>query len=110
MVRAGRLREKVEILKEFSATFDGENGMETVTEYETLLHTYSEVTEIRFQDQLVASQSDWKQTLQFLIRYREGLIISNGDVIRWRGRQFEIISVEAPIAVGDVRLLARWQG
>lgn len=109
MVRAGRLSERIEIVRTEIHTRD-ENG-DLKPMYVTIVQTFAAVKEAEFSNDMIASQEDWKETLEFTIRYRPTLDIKNGDSVVWRGRKFEIISnPSVQMTRQEIKFLARWQG
>lgn len=125
MVRAGDLSEKIQVIRLTEATYSGAyvdkmytdpnyvevTSMHTHVQEELILETLSHVEELDFQNDMVAFQEDWKETLLFTIRYRPEIAIRNGDTIQWRGRRWEITGQPTQrMKRREIKMTARWQG
>lgn len=90
-IRAGELREKV-VFQEPVRTSNGSGGY--ITTYEDRLNTYSKVTEISSNPDLIASQENVKQLVKFTIRYRPVIPIKNAWKCVWRGFEFIVDNIK----------------
>lgn len=87
MIRAGRLREQIEILS--PVRIPNDSGGST-TEYVPKLTTRAEQLELTSTPEVITSQEDIINTVRFRFRYRANIDVVNGDKMIWRQREFII--------------------
>lgn len=105
MLGAGRLTERIDVVRPVRVQRP-DGGFET--ELETVLNTYANVRELRVSNDLIASQEEFKESLEVIIRYRQDIHIKIGDKVLWRGRQLEIIGLPSGfINRKEIRIIAR---
>lgn len=125
MVRAGRLSERITFYRPEVRTYGGpyvRDGymqpnyvdvpeMHTQVVENVITETFASVHELDFKNQMVAAQEDWMEALRFKIRYRPGLEIKNGDMLKWRGQIMEIVGNPSyKMHRREIEVVARWQG
>ena len=91
MIRAGELREKIQIQRPVRVANDS-GGFDTV--YETILNTFAMVVEDRSNPNLVASQENIYNYVHFKIRYRPEIFLKIADKIDWRGNNFIVNNIK----------------
>jgi SPP1 family predicted phage head-tail adaptor len=88
-VRAGRLRERIQI----QAAGDVSNGRGGyVRTWTTIAEPFAEALSQNGREAVIASSLQGFSVVRFTIRFRDG--ISNVHRIIWRGREFNISSAE----------------
>lgn len=90
MIRAGELREKLKIQRP-SRVANGSGGY--ITTYSDLINTYAMVVEKRSSGDLIGSQENITNSVQFRIRFRPVLNIQIGDRLVWRDYNFTINNI-----------------
>lgn len=87
VLHSGKLRERIAIKKPVR-TRNPSGGYQTT--YATVLTTYAEVVEKTASADLIASQENVNNLVEFNIRHREDVDLKNGYRIEWRGFVFTL--------------------
>lgn len=92
MIPSGTLREIIKI-QHPERVLIPDTGGDYDTEYVDLLpKTYAKVIEISPSNEIIASQQNLKELVEFIIRYRQDVNIQIGDRIVWREFNFTVAS------------------
>lgn len=103
MIKAGELREKIQIMD--SQRVANNSGGGTFTDL-PLLDTFARVREIESDLSLVASQDNIRQLVEFMIRFRTDLEIVNGQTILWRGFKYKVHSLKVDALRTEIKIVA----
>jgi len=87
MISAGELKDKIVIERPENVS-NGSGGFETV--YTPILNTFARVREKQPSTDLIASQQNIYNVVEFLMRYRPQTFIKIGDRVTWRGFTFTV--------------------
>src|SRR5699024_7085189 len=87
VLEAGELREWITIQKP-QRTPNGSGGYETV--YVDVLTTYAKAEEKSADANIIASQENIDNLVEFTLRYRSDVYIKNGYRLVWRNNNFKV--------------------
>lgn len=93
MLLSGNLKERISFKRPVRTP--NNSGGTTTTFDVPYLSTFSNVSQLKASNDLIASKADIIQPYQFTIRYRLDPVIKIADVITHRDRDFEILSFES---------------
>lgn len=88
MLRAGELREKIQVSEPLRIPIGG--GSHDTTYPTVKLNTFASVIEERSNPLLVADQEQIVNYVHFKIRYRPSIFLNIGDRLTWRGFHYII--------------------
>lgn len=92
MIPAGVLRELIKIQRPERVLIPDSGGAYETVYNDILPKTYAKVTEVSPSNEIIASQQNLKELVEFIIRYRQDINIQIGDRIIWREFNFTVAS------------------
>jgi len=92
MLRAGELREKIQVSEPLRIPKGG--GAYDTTYPTVKLNTFASVTEQRSNPELVADQENIINYVHFKIRYRPDVFLNIADRLTWRGFHYIINNIK----------------
>lgn len=92
MVRAGELREKIQVSAPLRTPIGG--GSHDTTYPTVKLNTFAAVVEARSNPEMIANQENIVNYVHFKIRYRPEVFLNIGDRLTWRGFYFIVNNIK----------------